>query len=86
MSNMTIKIYISHNILCPLIQKRFLSIKTNSAYISEQAKQHVGVERSLVSLVHHNGTVVIQIRLPERLTQQDTICHVLDQCALEWKG
>ena len=50
--------------------------------LAEQAKEHVGVERALVGLVHDDGAVVIQVRLPQRLPQQDAVRHVLDHCLL----
>lgn len=46
--------------------------------LSEQAEQHVRVQRALVRFVHDDGAVVVQIRLAERLTQQDPVRHVLD--------
>lgn len=46
--------------------------------LPEQAEQHVGVQRALVCFVHDDGAVVVQIRLTQRLTQQDPISHVLN--------
>lgn len=46
--------------------------------LSEQAEQHVRVERALVCFVHDDGAVVVQIRLAQRLSQQDPICHVFN--------
>uniref|UniRef100_A0A1I8JLB4 DUF4537 domain-containing protein n=1 Tax=Macrostomum lignano TaxID=282301 RepID=A0A1I8JLB4_9PLAT len=36
-------------------------------------------ERALVSFIQDEAGVVVQVRLPERLAQQDTVCHVLDE-------
>lgn len=33
--------------------------------LSQQAKQHIGVQGALVSLVHDNSAVVVQVRLPQ---------------------
>ena len=53
------------------------------SYTSEQAKEHICVEGSLVGLVHDDGTVVVQVWLSQWLSQQDAVCHVLDYCLLE---
>lgn len=45
--------------------------------LSEQAKEYVSVEWALVSLVHDDGAVVVQVGLAQRLSQQDTVSHVL---------
>lgn len=34
-------------------------------------------------LVHDDGTVLVQVGLPKRLPQKNTVCHVLDECGLE---
>ena len=34
-------------------------------------------------LVHDDGTVLVQVRLPKRLPQENTVCHVLDERGLE---
>lgn len=36
-----------------------------------------------MSFIHDDNTVVIDIRFPQRLTQQYSICHVLDHCFLQ---
>lgn len=46
--------------------------------LSQQAKQHVSVQGALMSLVHDNSAVVVQVRLPQRFPEQDAVCHVLD--------
>lgn len=46
--------------------------------LSEQAEQHVRVERAFVCFVHDDGAVVVQIRLAQRLSQQDPVRHVLN--------
>mmetsp|Transcript_64460 Transcript_64460/g.168752 ORF Transcript_64460/g.168752 Transcript_64460/m.168752 type:complete len:233 (+) Transcript_64460:1668-2366(+) len=50
--------------------------------LTENAKEHVSVQGSLVGLVHDHCTVPIQVRLDQRLTQQHTIRHVLDERVL----
>lgn len=50
--------------------------------LSEQAEQHVRVERAFMCFVHDDGAVVVQIRLAQRLSQQDPVCHVLNYCLL----
>lgn len=47
--------------------------------LTEQTKQHISIQGAFMSLVHNNSTVVVQVRLPQRLPEQDTICHVLYQ-------
>ena len=37
-------------------------------------------------LVHDDGTVLVQVRLTEGLTKQNTICHVLDDGGLRGEG
>ena len=40
-------------------------------------------------LVHDNGTILVQVRLPKRLPQENTVSHVLDERGLEggwWRG
>lgn len=49
-------------------------------YLFEQAKQHIGVNGPLVSLVQHNDGILAQVRVNQTLSQQHTICHVLDDC------
>ena len=39
-----------------------------------------------MGLVHDDGTVLVQVRLAEGLTQQDAICHVLDDGRLRDGG
>lgn len=46
--------------------------------LTEQAEQHVRVERALVRFVHDDGAVVVQIGLAQRLSQQDPVRHVLN--------
>lgn len=36
-------------------------------------------------LVHDDGTILVQVRLPKRLPQENTVSHVLDECGLEGK-
>lgn len=72
----------------PCDSARFGSILWNKAgnmtsHLSQQTKQHICVEWSLVSLVHYNNTVVIEIWFTEWLSQQNTICHVLDDSILK---
>lgn len=55
------------------------------ADLTQQAEQHVGVQWALVSLVHDDGAVVVQVRLPQRLPEQDAVRHVLDQGFL-WRA
>lgn len=50
-------------------------------HLPEQPEEHVGVEGALMGLVHDDGAVVIQVRFPQGLSQQDAISHVLDQGA-----
>lgn len=63
-----------------LVQQSFsrgvVSLRTD---LAQQAEQHVGVQRALVSLVHDDGAVVVQVRLAQRLPEQDAVRHVLDQ-------
>lgn len=33
--------------------------------LSQQAKQHVSVQGALMSLIHDNSAVVVQVRLPQ---------------------
>ena len=44
----------------------------------EDAKEHVRVQRALVSFVHDDAAVRVQVALPQRLPQQHTVGHVLD--------
>ena len=37
-------------------------------------------------LVHDDGTVLVQVGLPKRLPQKNTVCHVLDERGLEGGG
>ena len=40
-------------------------------------------------LVHDDGTILVQVRLPKRLPQENTVSHVLDERGLEggwWRG
>jgi len=39
-----------------------------------------------VCLVHDDGTVLVQVGLPKRLPQKNTVCHVLDERGLEGGG
>ena len=57
-------------------------IRTTNTHFSEQTKQNVGVERPLMSFVHNDSTVLVQVRLPQTLSQQNTISHILDLCFL----
>lgn len=34
-------------------------------------------------LVHDDGTILVQVRLPKRLPQENTVSHVLDERGLE---
>ena len=37
-------------------------------------------------LVHDDGTVLVQVGLPKRFPQKNTVCHVLDERGLEGGG
>lgn len=52
---------------------------TAFTHLPEQPKEHISVEGALMGLVHDDGTVVIQVRFPERLPEQDPVRHVFDQ-------
>jgi hypothetical protein len=36
-----------------------------------------------VRLVHDDGTIHVQVRLPQALAEKDTVCHVLDDGRLQ---
>ena len=44
----------------------------------QNSKQHVRVQRTLVRLVHDDDRVLFQVGVLDRLTQQDSVRHVLD--------
>ncbi|CDJ40368.1 hypothetical protein ETH_00037235 [Eimeria tenella] len=43
----------------------------------QKGQQHVGVQRALVGLVHHNSSILLQQRIANKLPQQHAIRHVL---------
>ena len=47
-------------------------------HLAQNAKEDISVEGALMGLIHDDGTVVVQIALPQRLPQQHAIRHVLD--------
>lgn len=53
-----------------------------STYLSQQSKQHICAQGTLMSLIHNNGTVVVQIWLSKGLPQKNTISHVFYHCFL----
>ena len=53
-----------------------------STYLPQQSKQHVCAQGTLMSLIHNNGTVVVQIWLSKGLPQKNTISHVFYHCFL----
>lgn len=46
-------------------EKDIICVLLLSTDLSQQAKQHVSVQRALMSLVHDNSAVVVQVRLPQ---------------------
>lgn len=50
--------------------------------LTQDAKQQVGVDGALVRLVHNDAGVGIKVLFLQRLTEQDAISHVLDECFL----
>lgn len=52
------------------------------SYIPKESKQDICIEWAFVSFVHYDSTVVIQVRLSQRFSQQNTICHVLNDSFL----
>ena len=48
------------------------------AYLLKQTKEDVSVDRPLVSLIQHDDGVLAQFRVDQTLSQQHTVCHVLD--------
>ena len=47
-------------------------------YLLEEAEEHVSVDCPLVGLVQHDNGVLAQLRVYQALSQQHTVCHVLD--------
>ena len=58
------------------------SRQKRNAHLPEESKQDVSVERSLVCLIHDHCRVMVQVWLPQRLSQENTIRHVLDKRGL----
>ena len=46
----------------------------------ENSEQYIGVDGSLVGLVQHYATVLGQVPIYESLSQQHTVCHILNDC------
>lgn len=64
---------------------RVILTKLLGTDLTQQAEQHIGVQRALVSFIHDDGTVVVQVWLSQRLPEQDAVCHVLDHGFL-WRA
>ena len=62
-------------------RKALKSKYENSAWASyrfEKTKENVGVYRAFVRLIEHNDGVLRQVWINKTLTQQHTVCHVLN--------
>ena len=55
-----------------------LNIGPEPGDVLYQPEQHVGVQRALVSLVHHHHRVRREVGLAQKLTQEHTVGHVLE--------
>lgn len=51
-------------------------------YLLEETKEDISVNGPLVGLIQHDDGVLHQVWVYETLSQQHTICHVLDHCLL----
>lgn len=48
------------------------------AYLLQQTKEDISVDCPLVSFIQHDNGVLAQFRVDQALSQQHTVCHVLD--------
>ena len=55
------------------------NIPSPLSHLLQNPKKHISVERTLMSLVHHNNTVLFQIRILKRFSKENTISHVFNQ-------
>ncbi|OAF56016.1 hypothetical protein VC83_07976 [Pseudogymnoascus destructans] len=55
-----------------------LQVSSAGQDVLEKSHEHISVESALVGLVHDDTRIPVQIWLIERLAQQDTVCHILD--------
>ena len=53
-------------------------VRAARGHLAQDAEQHVRVERALVRLVHHHAAVLLEVRVLQRLAQQNPVRHVLD--------
>ena len=51
-------------------------VRSEVCNVFHKSKQNVGVERALVSFVHHDHRVVAEVGLGQELTQKHPVCHV----------
>lgn len=56
-----------------------LQVLALAADLLEQTHQNIGVERTFVSLIEHDGRVAVQERVGHGLTQKHTVGHVLEE-------
>lgn len=62
----------------------FLTVNENSScllvlvYLLEETKQDISVDCPLVGFIQHDNGVLAQLRVDQTLSQQHTVCHVLD--------
>lgn len=55
------------------------------SYIPKESKQDICIEWAFVSFVHYDSTVIIQVGLSQRFSQQNTIRHILNDSFLQKK-
>lgn len=54
-----------------------LNVSPVLRHVLQYTKEHICIQTPLVRLVHHYGTVLVDILVIQTLPQKDTVCHVL---------
>lgn len=51
-------------------------------HLAKDTEEDICIERPLVSLIHDDSRVIVQVTLSQRLSQEHTISHIFDDCIL----
>jgi N-formylglutamate amidohydrolase len=60
------------------LEKPYNACEQGACLLLYDTKQDIRVQRTLVSLIHDHATVVFKGPASQCLTQQHSVCHVLD--------